>query len=546
MSNSPRLSALQSLRIKAGILREELSAANCTLYVVDPVWPSQYRLLAMPGVGYPEAMHGFTIRAARATIGEGDPTLVVTAGDSPFRNPLLPGQNGNAHHILFGDFAHREGIESSVRARGHIGTKYESTLFVNFGQADRATWDVAERAHAFLREIEPTLHDVLDELTILDATQCFPKMIRLADPANSPLAHDLSTPDQQRAFFDKIASIALETLEVNQAEGVATIQILNRQRQCLEVVGRAGCLKDGAGEPVSVLGHRGVACWVAQMGSRSALISDLSRSGFGNIHIPIMDGAQSEVAVPILAGGDFVGVLNVESIHPDKFSDSALRALWYGAAKVALAFKLKEFTRANAALLEVCQRATSEPGHLSMALDSLAEIAADRMSASQCEVWLWDEQDECFVPCGSTAKLIDEPRHRGWTQLIQKRLTVPVWIDSGSHEIRSSYWSDGMWWPLPGESGLEAEDLPPDLHPVVIRQGIVGHLGVPVRVRHETHGVAWFRYAAQRTPPDSSDMRTLGSFIEQLGLAADCAYAQRYRYRSAGHEALQRGSANIF
>jgi hypothetical protein len=39
--------------------RQQLGAGSCTIYVADPYWPNEYRLVCMLGVRYPESMHGF-------------------------------------------------------------------------------------------------------------------------------------------------------------------------------------------------------------------------------------------------------------------------------------------------------------------------------------------------------------------------------------------------------------------------------------------------------------------------------------------------------
>jgi PAS domain S-box-containing protein len=90
----------------------------------------------------------------------------------------------------------------------------------------------------------------------------------------------------------------------------------------------------------------GITGWVAQNGE-SILLGDVSGDPR---YLAVRDDIRSELCVPLRVGEETIGVINVESVHPNEYTEADQRLLETVAAQVAIAIQ-------NARLYEDLQRA---------------------------------------------------------------------------------------------------------------------------------------------------------------------------------------------
>src|SRR5258708_28085437 len=85
-----------------------LGATSCTLYVPDPYWTDEYRLVCMPGVKIQEPMHGFiSPDQSKRIIYDGRLTLFCPPDDliqTSEKLLTIPETIPEDKRILFADF----------------------------------------------------------------------------------------------------------------------------------------------------------------------------------------------------------------------------------------------------------------------------------------------------------------------------------------------------------------------------------------------------------------------------------------------------------
>jgi diguanylate cyclase (GGDEF)-like protein len=137
---------------------------------------------------------------------------------------------------------------------------------------------------------------------------------------------------------------------------------------------------------------RGLCGWAVRQG-RAVRVGDVARDPR---YVPGLDGARSNLVIPLVAGQETVGALNVESREPDAFG--------------AEDEKLLTVLGAQAALAIVASRATERLQLRVRELDALFQIS--RLVASGRELdWVLDEMLEIihrFSPAGKCAILLLE------------------------------------------------------------------------------------------------------------------------------------------
>ena len=120
-------------------------------------------------------------------------------------------------------------------------------------------------------------------------------------------------------IFDMILEKALELTHSN----LGNLMLYDPDQNDLWMGAERGVSQDKKGARQGL--HQGVIGYAAR--TKQLLNVDISRSPWNEIYLEFFPGARSELAVPMLAGNELRGVLNIESPHPNNFSESDERLL---------------------------------------------------------------------------------------------------------------------------------------------------------------------------------------------------------------------------
>ncbi len=122
-------------------------------------------------------------------------------------------------------------------------------------------------------------------------------------------------------------------------------------------------------------------------------------------YIKGVEDVRSELAIPLIAGGDVVGVLNVESLVVDDFSDQSRRMLMTFADRAAwvvanatLFQSTREIARQTTLLNEITQVALSGGGDTTTVLKSIVRRVAGLVEADGCYMTRWEEATQQTIP----------------------------------------------------------------------------------------------------------------------------------------------------
>jgi len=326
----------QSLKILLKA-KQALGASSCTFWVRDPWWADELRLLHMPGVNVQEPMHGFMFPgSARETISSGkDEEYYPAAGNTQ----SLPGMSDGsplAPDTLFGSFAQRENIVCSARFlhrnRGHV----QAALFINYDKALTFVPLLTKQMQALMSEIVKLLPGIFAELAKAPPLT-LAQLLRILQPAQQLATLGYSS--APTACFEAIIDAALEAFEITDI-GLGTIWSFEPENGVLQFAAARGKNADQQQlrKPIVIHERNTVASWVANK-RRAVVIKDSEDSEFQCI---IKGGVLSELAVPMLAGNELLGVLDLESPNKSTFSEDSVRAIWYAANQAAVAFRVKD------------------------------------------------------------------------------------------------------------------------------------------------------------------------------------------------------------
>jgi putative methionine-R-sulfoxide reductase with GAF domain len=181
---------------------------------------------------------------------------------------------------------------------------------------------------------------------------------------------------------------------------------------------------------------RGVASWVV-LRQRAIVINDLKNSQFSRVNIVINEKVQSELAVPMIANGELVGVLNIESTRKHAFSPASTRSLWYAANGAAVAYQMAKSGLITRELLDICAMAAKDKDGAA-SLKKIAAVLCFALGADGCDIWRYNRSLGRFDAAGSTRDLF-EPivRPEGWSACIRER-NQPVWVGDIEDEVHFS------------------------------------------------------------------------------------------------------------
>jgi serine/threonine protein kinase/GAF domain-containing protein len=508
--------------------RSEIGATSLTFYVRDPIWPEELRLVAMPGVQLKEPMHGFSFPPhLKRVVAEGG--LEIFSSDSRSQQELREDAEWSLDKIepekrfLFGDFVERERIKSSARLTQKRNDRTEAVLFVNFAETTVFDEPLKKKLRDLLTRCVKDIDPLRDELRASETDDLI-QAIRMFPPSFEG-STQLYEWDKPLGDLQSVLGVALAALELEPGTAFGTVHLYDRQSQTLRLEARGGDIDidlDRA-ESQSVASGQGIISWVA-IRRKALLIADLESSAFAKIHIAISidKRVRSEVAIPIFAGEELLGVLNLESLQPNAFRPMSVRSLWFAVNRAAVAQRLSNINARIKQLLEGLFDLCGEIVHKgtgSFSLDRLTDLAVAELEAARSGIWRYDEQADKFELAGITPADFkpDPPSADGWSKTI-RHLGWPVWISRKEQgdEFESRYWN-GESWAQP----------PPDVRPPTrINPSVGDHvkslLGIPIKGRHQSIGIAWLEYERdQETPPTVELMKLASGFANYAGLVIE-------------------------
>jgi hypothetical protein len=312
----------------------------------------------MPGVRYTEPMHGMVLlERTRTKLTEGPEVTYFsdTTASTLRETPTAALRELADKYEFYGDFARREKVESCVRVIFRDAAEVRGTLFMNFNKRI----DFESRAAATTRKrIRKLIGDVKSQFDFLEIFSSLSQEDRplpwrlvsvlkltelLASIWRRPDA--VSGGDPLKHSFELVLERVLRAFEIDTEEALGTIHRYHPEDDTLEV---CGCIGAQSPEPdrQSMKKGEGIVSWVAW--KRGAiLIEDLQQSRFREVYIPLGKDTTSELAVPMLAGEELLGVLNLESVRKNAFTPQDLRTLWYAANSAAIACELSQHAAAE-------------------------------------------------------------------------------------------------------------------------------------------------------------------------------------------------------
>lgn len=521
--------------------RAALGACSCTFYARDPWWPDEYRLVFMPGVKYPETMHGFNIpeEARRMITAEWSSPFVSdvqaagwTESDLAIRSQELVLSPEQAP--LFARFASREGHRSCARLQHRDSHGVRAVLFVNFARPTTFEPGLRER-------IRGVMAGLVERLPLLDAelrrlaTGSVAQVMRILQPI-----HRLANLDRQgqdvslRDVLELVLGGCLEAFGIHEDNGLGTIHLFEPETRTLVLAAAGGRIDDlERTRRQSVSRGEGIIAWVA-LNRRPLLITDLETSAFRGLHVVIRQGIRSQMTAPLLAGKDVVGVINLESVHRAAFSPEHLRLLCHAALRAATAYRLRSELASCRERLALVQRFVHTPAPRSAAaagptppaglklpwIKPFAETACQSLKAAICDVWravqdakghlrfdLVEATDACI------SRSHGRPRPHGWTDFVCRQ-RLKVWITNvqGEDLFDAFYWNDELktWKTFPPDS-----QVPRTVSGRLIDLQVHSELGIPF-LTPDRHclGVAWLKYDVKTAAPTSRTMELAESVAD--------------------------------
>ena len=164
-----------------------------------------------------------------------------------------------------------------------------------------------------------------------------------------------------------------------------SIELLDRDGGRLRVLASRGEVVAGGGLPLG----EGITGTVAQTG-KPLLVNDVSRQP---LYVMRRPSVRSELAVPIVFEGTTVGVLNVESNAPDRFSERDVDFLSILADKTATALETleqREHRRATLELLHELGMQLMLPEDLPKLLQLTADLTRRHLSCEVATIYLFE------------------------------------------------------------------------------------------------------------------------------------------------------------
>lgn len=511
-------------------IQNQIDATSCTFYLRDPLWSDELRLVAMPGVQFTEPMYGFSFPGSyKKNLTDSDLEVFssdIEAGKQYHENIefSLEGIEPQKRR-LFGNFVEREGIKSSVKLIHRIDGYVEAVLFINY--------DTLKEFDDSLKEkIKLLFGQVIDRLPLLRDEICSPEdkninqVVQLFSPTYASSKKIIYERDQplEEYLHCLLLTLTESIPELKEDQGFGTMHIYEPETQTLRMIARSDNIEFEQILPsLSVLEGQGIVSWVA-IRRQSLLINDLRKSAFHSIHSPVKQGTVSEIAIPIIAGEDLLGVLNLESFLPNAFHPIYAKSLWFAVGQAAVAYRLSRQADINTrlknlsnGLLELCEESVNKKA-ADFTLDKLAQMATDHLRAARCDIWRYTNEKFEQVGISHSEFQPEPPRSSGLSNFIRTSKQA-VWLTKieGDANFSAHCWSNKTW-----NQDYADKKLPNSLNPSVTKNGVEALLGIPIMVRGQCSGVAWLEYRSSREPlPSNEFMKLANGFAAHAGLVIE-------------------------
>ncbi|MGB7923393.1 MAG: SpoIIE family protein phosphatase [Pyrinomonadaceae bacterium] len=524
---------IQALQKKLDQRRAELDASSCTFYFRDPYWPDEFRLVAMSNVRFKEPMYGFVSpESARRTIAKGDDKIYITQTRIDKKNreqrkvlESVP----ESKLLLFGDFVQREGVQAYARLiHTNKAGERDAVLFINFSEKGKKFDDgIKLRFDEFFDELLAEFEKIQDKLIKRDAIW-LTEATKIVSPEMSIANIDFYTLDKPDPYFTKIIESALKALHIKPGTGLGTLHLYNAEDQTLKLHGSFGVLDKDKAERHSVKTGEGVVSWVV-LRRKALLIRDIEKSDFKEIHVCLNKDVRSELAVPLEAGGELVGVMCLECTEVDGFLPHHVRSMWYAVNRAAIIYQLHQQVSMNRKLLELSWKATgTDRAEARTSLAEVAALAQNYLKGSFCEIWRYNSDAERFDNWGASYQDFGSPGSEGWTKFVLQ-IERPIWIGDikSDSEFSVHYWEAGDW-----HEGAPDENYPKKLNTKSIKKGTRSALGIPIKVQATCIGVAWVMYRRERLECPKPGLMSLAlGFAAEAGLVLDSIQRQEGELR---------------
>ncbi|MEE8389456.1 MAG: GAF domain-containing protein, partial [Anaerolineae bacterium] len=296
-----------------------------------------------------------------------------------------------------------------------------------------------------------------------------------------------------------------------------------------EATGEAGAQMKAQGHRLAV-GETSMVGWTAlHRKPRIAMYASEDAVRFAN---PLLPYTRSEMTLPMMIGGQPLGVLNVQSTEEAAFDDDDVRALQSMSNQVAVAIENARQISHEARLLE----ATSPIYRISRELAQVTTISqvADSIIASVAETGA----DGCtvvefeFAPAGDPTALL----YRGvWRKdrdvQFQPGMRLPISESPFPFDMVSTLWTV--------TDVEQAEHLPQSARQVFLETGVKALANIPLRARDKVIGQV---VVLRNTTGPFSDtaLRLYEALSDQAAVALERAQLWEQAQRRAEREQLTR------
>jgi len=150
------------------------------------------------------------------------------------------------------------------------------------------------------------------------------------------------------------------------------------------------------------IGQEGIIGWVAQHGEY-LLANDVSAEPRYISDDPrLLPDTRAELAAPLIAEGEVLGVLDVQSTEAEAFGQDDVFVLSTLADQVAVAVRSarayeaqREEAWVTTVMLQVAE-ATSQAEGVAQVLDAVVRVTTMLAGVESCAIWLWEDEYEAF------------------------------------------------------------------------------------------------------------------------------------------------------
>ena len=291
--------------------------------------------------------------------------------------------------------------DSRFIALDNAGISFRSLLVAPLMMGDRCLGTISlhgNETNAFTPDDERLLSDLASQAAIaIENAQLYEKVTDRMREAT--VLHRVSNTLMRTLNLEQLLENILEVLQ--RSFGYSHCAILLPDEEIGELCIKAACgYLQAIGEGLRVkIGQEGITGWVAA--NRMPLnVPDVTKD---DRYVERVERTKSEIAVPMLVGERFVGILDVQSSEVNAFGEDDLRTLSSVAAQAAVAIERARFFKEarrrsqEQAILFQASAAVLSTLHVGEVLYEVAKqmtLAIDATSARVCQ---WNEADRTIT-----------------------------------------------------------------------------------------------------------------------------------------------------